>query len=76
MKRRVYHVIPAGLLWAIKRKGARRPAAWCVLKKNAMEFAKTFVRKNQQPGQVVVHGADGRIETEWTYGGDPRRTPG
>lgn len=25
--------------------------------------------------QLVVHREDGSIETEWTYGHDPRRTP-
>ncbi len=26
-------------------------------------------------GQVRVHGRDGRIQTEWTYGKDPQRRP-
>ena len=26
--------------------------------------------------QLVVHRKDGSIETEWTYGHDPRKTPG
>jgi hypothetical protein len=26
--------------------------------------------------QLVVHRHDGSIETEWTYGHDPRKTPG
>ena len=26
--------------------------------------------------QLVVHRQDGSIETEWTYGHDPRKTPG
>lgn len=26
--------------------------------------------------QVVIHGKDGQIKREWTYGDDPRRTPG
>jgi hypothetical protein len=26
--------------------------------------------------QLVVHRKDGSIETEWTYGRDPRKTPG
>jgi uncharacterized protein DUF2188 len=29
-----------------------------------------------QDAQLVVHRQDGSIETEWTYGHDPRRTPG
>jgi hypothetical protein len=27
-------------------------------------------------GQVVIHGKDGKIEREYTYGADPRRTKG
>lgn len=27
-------------------------------------------------GQLVVHRLDGSIEEEFTYGKDPRRTPG
>lgn len=26
--------------------------------------------------QLIVHRKDGSIETEWTYGEDPRATPG
>lgn len=26
--------------------------------------------------QLVVHGRDGKIRTEWTYGADPRRYKG
>jgi hypothetical protein len=29
-----------------------------------------------QDAQLVLHRQDGSIETEWTYGHDPRRTPG
>lgn len=27
-------------------------------------------------GQVVVHGKNGKIQTEWTYGADPKRSKG
>lgn len=33
-------------------------------------------RAYQELGQVVVHGKDGRIKFEHTYGRDPRRTKG
>lgn len=29
-----------------------------------------------KPSQVVVHGMNGRIQFEWTYGRDPRRWKG
>lgn len=28
------------------------------------------------PSQLVIHGAGGRIQTEHTYGDDPKRSPG
>ena len=38
--------------------------------------ARGLWRDSQCPAQVVVHGRDGRIQYEWTYGYDPEETPG
>jgi len=32
--------------------------------------------KANQPSQIIIHTRDGRIETEHTYGDDPRQTEG
>jgi hypothetical protein len=78
-KRTSYHVVPdregpADGRWQIKEEG-RRPRQACRTQRQAISAARTEA-KARQPSQVIVHGRDGRIRTEYTYGDDPRRTPG
>lgn len=75
-KRRVYHVTPAGDGdWKVKEKGAERAVKILEDKVDALNLAKDLA-KNAELGQVVVHGKDGVIQTEHTYGKDPEKTPG
>ena len=75
-KRRVYHVTPAGSGdWKVKEKGAERAVKILEDKADALNLAKDLA-KNAELGQVVVHGKDGVIQTEHTYGKDPEKTPG
>lgn len=80
-KRTVYHVTPAGgptpeEKWQIEhnegRRALREPHR---TQREAIDAAREKA-KEHQPAQVIVHGRDGRIRTEYTYGSDPRRTPG
>ena len=41
----------------------------------AIEHAKELA-KAAPLGQVIVHGEDGKIQDEFTYGEDPRNIPG
>lgn len=61
--------------WDAKTQGAGRAAGNYADKADALEKAKE-VAKNAPLGQVIVQGRDGKIQTEYTYGQDPRRTPG
>ena len=48
-------------------------------KEEALEAGKDLCNKLNDSGtlaQLVVHRQDGSIETEFTYGADPRRSPG
>jgi hypothetical protein len=76
MKRVIYHVTSAGDAWRVKRVGARRAASVCADKRKAVAKAKALASKSSQLGQVRVHGSDGDIQTEYTYGADPRRSRG
>lgn len=52
----------------------RRPT-----QESALTFARWVAKSQEGSGgtaQIVVHGADGRIRFERTYGNDPRRTKG
>jgi hypothetical protein len=75
-KRGVYNVNPTGDGdWEVKEKGAERSVKVFEGKADAIARAKELAQKASL-GQVVVRKDDGKIQTEYTYGEDPRRTPG
>ena len=63
--------------WEIKRRGAGTMGYvgmhW--RKFDVLRLAR-IIAKQHVPSQVVIHRRDGRIQTEHTYGDDPRRTKG
>ena len=73
--RKVYHVVPSGRGWRVKRAGAGHGVRAFSSKAPAVAYAKSLA-KEAALGQVRVHRRDGEIQTEWTYGKDPRRTRG
>lgn len=75
-KRRVYHVTPTDDGdWKVKERGADRAVKIVEDKSDALDFAKELA-KNAGLGQVIVHGKDGTIQTEHTYGKDPEKYKG
>ena len=56
--------------WAVKEKGAGSALFTSANKQNSVDWAVNRAKANQ-PSQVVIHKADGTIETEYTYGNDP-----
>lgn len=68
--RTVYHVVPDGSDWAVKKEGAGRASKRFSNKAPAIAWARETA-KNNRPSQVFVHGKDGKIQDEWTYNGDP-----
>lgn len=46
------------------------------LVKAVVEKAKSLRANDGTPSQVVIKGRNGRMQAEYTYGNDPRRTPG
>jgi hypothetical protein len=75
MARTIYHVTPAGDAWRVKRAGTRRADSIHSHKFDAIARAQALA-KRRGLGQVKVHRHDGEIQTEYTYGKDPRRTAG
>jgi hypothetical protein len=71
----VFHVTPHAGGWAINRVGAELPEAVVNLKKEALVVARGLA-KTLPSSQVVIHGKDGRIQDEWTYGDDRGGSPG
>lgn len=80
MKRRtVFRVVPGRRAigrWAVQRDGA--VVAYWNLKAEAIDDATWRARREPigQPTQLVVHGMNGRIQYEHTYGADPKRHRG
>jgi hypothetical protein len=75
MVRTVYHVTPNGDAWRVQRERTKRAASIHENKVDAIAHAKALA-KAAALGQVKVHGQDGKLKTEYTYGEDPRRTRG
>jgi hypothetical protein len=75
--RKVYHVVPNadGSRWVISRENNDTFREEYDTKQEAVEAAKSRAR-GEEPSQVKVHGSDGNMEYESTYGDDPERFPG
>jgi len=70
-ERTKYHVTkrPDGQ-WQAKAEGASRASAVTETKEEIIDRARK-IAKGKPLGQVVIHKADGRIQSERTYGKDP-----
>ena len=75
MSRKVYHVAPVGDAWGVRRARRIRADSVHLFKADAVARAKRLA-KAAPLGQVKVHGRNGRIQLEFTYREDPRRSRG
>lgn len=74
--RKVVHVVPSQKGgWDVKQEGKAAPVSHHNLKDRAVDKARSEA-KSADLGQVKVHGQNGRIQTEWTYGNDPKESKG
>ena len=69
LTRKVWHIVPKGNSWAIKREDSDKLSGIHENKQNAIREVQK-IAKNNTPSQVVVHDKHGKIQTEWTYGKD------
>ena len=68
------HVVTHPDGWAVRREGSERATVVVPTKTEALERAREISQREQ--GSVVIHGQDGRIQEERTYGNDPYPPPG
>jgi hypothetical protein len=73
----VYHVTPNSdqSKWLVVREKDDSFREEYDTKAEAETAAKERARQ-QEPSQVKVHAKDGNMQSEATYGDDPRNTPG
>jgi len=70
MSKKVQHVVPnADGKWAVRRAGSERAGRIFATKSEAVDYARTIVKKEQ--GEVFIHSRDGTIREHNTYGSDP-----
>ena len=77
MKRKVYHVTydRKNDEWRGKAEGAERSSTTGDTKKEVVERVKDLA-KDQGNSQIKIHLKSGLIQTEYTYGNDPKKYPG
>ncbi|HSX60428.1 MAG TPA: DUF2188 domain-containing protein [Tahibacter sp.] len=79
--RTVYHLVHhnADSRWRLRIAGAEGDVATFDTKEDARQDGERRGRAHVARGelaQMIVHREDGSIETEFTYGADPRDVPG
>jgi hypothetical protein len=71
-ERTVFHVTPSGKQWQVKQvNGANADDPTLFATKNEAVDKGRELAQAVQPSQLVIHTADGKIETEHTYQDDP-----
>lgn len=78
-RRHVMRVKPVKRGWKLTNAGIDRAVDVFPKKMDALAVGRSIAQQIWREGglaQVVVHGKDGKIQKEWTYGRDPRRFPG
>jgi hypothetical protein len=75
MIRSIYHVVPVGHIWGVRRERRERAGSVHFKKTDAIAQAKRLARAAPL-GQVKVHGRNGLIQLEFTYREDPHRPRG
>lgn len=78
MKRAVYRVQFVGGEWHVGGPDVPKPLHWLRTSDQAIEVARLLCRLAHGRGrraQLVLHGKNGKIRWERTYGADPVRTP-
>lgn len=76
-KRSVYHVVPDKNTgdWKLKKQGSDRALKTFDNKQDAIDRGRQ-IAKYQELGQLKIHKQDGTLQTEYTYGKDPKRYKG
>jgi len=69
--RKVYHITKnSGGGWDVKKEGGQRSSGHFDIKTEAVDKGRDLA-KSSGHGQLKIHGQNGKIQTEHTYGNDP-----
>ncbi|HHY58868.1 MAG TPA: DUF2188 domain-containing protein [Chloroflexi bacterium] len=67
--RKTHHVVPSAQGWAVKKGGASRASKVFTHKRDAIDYARQV--SQHQHTELLIHGADGKIQSADSHGGDP-----
>lgn len=67
--KRNQHVVPHQEGWAVKGAGAKRATEVFARKADAVQAGRGVARR--QGTELVIHGADGQIQSKDSHGNDP-----
>lgn len=71
-KRIIYHLLPEGKGWKITKQGSKETIKKFSSKEAGLSHGRRLAQ-GENLGQLKVHLRDGKLQTEYTYGKDPRR---
>lgn len=63
------HVMPSDGGWTVRVEGSLRPSRTFGTKQEAMSAGRELAKRNRS--EHIVHGRDGRIRQQDSYGRDP-----
>jgi hypothetical protein len=63
------HIVPRGGQWAVRGAGNKKDTRLFDTQADAIAHGREIARN--QRGELVIHGADGRIRDKSSYGRDP-----
>ena len=75
MDRERFFIEPGNGQWHLVREHDDKPMASFRTKREAIEHGRDAARTRGN-SQLVIKDRNHVIQTEWTYGNDPRRQPG
>jgi hypothetical protein len=76
IERKVYHVTHCKAGWATTLENTVFPIRISKVKATAIKFACSLAKSRRHIGQVIIHGRDGQIQREFTYGIDSPKSKG
>jgi hypothetical protein len=75
MERKIYDVIAGDKVWKGIARGGERASVVTKTKEEAISKTTSIAKKNG-PSQVVIRKENGKIQSERTYGNDPKISKG
>lgn len=71
-KRTVYYVQTQKGEWVVKKQGKKTAEGKYANKEKAVKAGRRLAKRARPWGQLRIKGKNGRLQTEHTYGNDPR----